>query len=401
MGNKILYANKKEKHNVVIASVLLFILSNPYFFWWITENIALRWLTVMSLGFVFYTQRGHITNTDKKVNTLYIFVFLFFLINAIFKGNITLFGILDVLPNLFLVFLLCGNIVFSEKVFQHFSKFFAIIMVLSICAEILYLSGVLPAIGTITNTIQNRTYTVYPFLIVEQLTNDFQLSGMRFCGVYDEPGVIGTLSAVLLCINQFKMKDWKNVVFLITGLLSMSLSFYVILTFCSLAYLVFVRKKYGIAALICVSLFTFYLYTKDNIYFEVLIWDRIEWNEDGGKFAGDNRMTDSANEYYETHVQGTKAFWLGLDDNKRFGELAEGSSSYKIVIAKNGFIFCFLYIFCFILLAIYHKPSKFEFFIFTTLIVANSMQRANVYSPLWVFLYAFYAKYGSRRLTIA
>lgn len=399
MENSITFTSSRERNIVLIAAVLLLVISGPYFFWWITKNIVFKWLTTFGLGYVFYTQRGLIANTDRKIQILYVLTFVYNIANTFIKGNISFFGILDTLPNLLLVFFLCGKLSFSKKVFHYFSLFYAILMGFSIIAQLSFLAVGLPSIGAIVNTTQDRVYTIYPFLIREQVVDIFNFSGTRFSGTYDEPGAIGTISAVLLCVNQFRLKDWRNIVFLLTGLLSMSLAFYVMLTFYSLAYVLLIRKNILLTLVVITSFGIFYHYTKDNPMVESLLWERIEWDEDKGTFAGEDRMVRDANIYYEKYVQGTSSFWFGLEDTKAFWATAEGSSSYRVVIAQNGFVFLFLYISCFVLLAFHHKPNKFEIIIFITLIIANTMQRPNIYQPLWVFLYAYYARVDDKKLS--
>ena len=50
----------------------------------------------------------------------------------------------------------------------------------------------------------------------------------RLCSVFPEPGVVGTVSALLLTVTRFEIKNWKGVTLLVSGLLSFSLAFYVL-----------------------------------------------------------------------------------------------------------------------------------------------------------------------------
>lgn len=395
MGNNTAFASQYEKRLVIIAAVLLLILSGPYFCWWITKNIMLKWIATLALGFIFYKQKGRLSRIDANVVLLYVIAFFFTITLSILKGNITFFGVVDCIPNVFLVYLICANMDFSKKTYLYFSLFFAILMGLSIVAQFLFLTGALPSIGTIVNPGQDRIYTVYPFLIREQTIDAFSMQGIRFAGAYDEPGAIGTIAAVLLCIEKFRLKKWENIIFLITGLMSMSLAFYIILGGYSFLYVLVVRKNIILTLAIIASLGLFYNYTKDNPVFETLIWERLKWDEEKQGLAGEDRMVGDANYYFDTHIKGTQAYWFGLSDTKEFWKSAEGSASYKVVIAQNGMIFLSLYVLCFVLLAFHYRPNRYEFILFLILLIANTMQRPNIYSPLWIFLYAYYARYNS------
>lgn len=392
---------KNKKCEVILAAILLLVLSGPYFCWWITKNIMLRWIVTITLGFVFYKNKGKLSKFDAYVMVLYVFTFFFTTILSILKSNITFFGVIDGIPNLFLVYLLCANMNFSKRAYSYFSLYFAVLMGLSIIAQLLFIFGILPPIGSIVNPGQDRIYTVYPFLIREQTIDIFSIQGTRFAGAYDEPGAIGTIAAVLLCIDNFRIKKWENIIFLITGFMSMSLAFYVILAVYSILHYLIIKRNIILTLAIIVSIGIFYNYTKTNPVFETLIWERLEWDEEKQGFAGEDRMVGDADYYFDKHIKGTQAYWFGLSDTKEFWKAAEGSASYKVVIAQNGMIFLSLYMLCFILLALHYKPNKFEVALFLILLIANTMQRPNIYAPLWIFLYAYYARcYSNEQKTL-
>lgn len=392
MRDSVRFVSLSEKRQVIIAAVLLLILSGPYFCWWITKNVMLKWLATLALGYIFFKQKGRLSKTDLNVVVIYVIAFVFYLLLPLLKDRITIFGLIDTIPSLFLVYLLCSNIDFCKKAYTYFTFLFALLMCLSIIAQFLSLSGALPSIGTIVNNAQDRVYTVYPFLIKEQVLDVYSLTGTRFSGAYDEPGAIGTIAAVILCIEKFRLSNWKNIIFLITGLMSMSLAFYIIMVVYGFLYASVVRKKILLTFVLLTSFFLFYRYTKDDPTFETLIWERIEWDDEKQGLAGEDRMVGDADYFFDSHIKGTSAYWFGLTDTTEFWKAAEGSASYKVVIAQNGMIFLALYILCFIWLAFHYKSNRFDVVIFMTLLLANTIQRPNIYSPLWVFLYAYYAR---------
>lgn len=52
----------------------------------------------------------------------------------------------------------------------------------------------------------------------------------RLCGMFDEPGTIGTISALLLAARAFEIRRWQAIVLWIAGILSFSLAFVVLVT---------------------------------------------------------------------------------------------------------------------------------------------------------------------------
>lgn len=49
----------------------------------------------------------------------------------------------------------------------------------------------------------------------------------RFYSVFDEPGVLGTLSAFILFGNRYNFKQWQNIAILAGGIFTYSMAFYV------------------------------------------------------------------------------------------------------------------------------------------------------------------------------
>jgi hypothetical protein len=50
----------------------------------------------------------------------------------------------------------------------------------------------------------------------------------RLCGMYDEPGMVGTVAALLLAARGFEVRRWRGVLLYVSGLLSLSLAFVVL-----------------------------------------------------------------------------------------------------------------------------------------------------------------------------
>jgi hypothetical protein len=47
----------------------------------------------------------------------------------------------------------------------------------------------------------------------------------RLCGMYDEPGMVGTIGALLLATLRFRVREWRALILYVAGLLSFSLAF--------------------------------------------------------------------------------------------------------------------------------------------------------------------------------
>ncbi|MFO0441930.1 MAG: hypothetical protein ACK5ZW_15140, partial [Betaproteobacteria bacterium] len=47
----------------------------------------------------------------------------------------------------------------------------------------------------------------------------------RLCGIYDEPGTVGTIAALLLSANRFRLRDPRSSIVFVAGLMSFSIAF--------------------------------------------------------------------------------------------------------------------------------------------------------------------------------
>ena len=71
-------------------------------------------------------------------------------------------------------------------------------------------------------------YYLLPGSVILNYTLDYPL--FRLCGMFDEPGIVGTISALLLAADRVDLSKPTNLLLLLAGIMSLSLAFVVILT---------------------------------------------------------------------------------------------------------------------------------------------------------------------------
>lgn len=374
----------RDKHALLVA-VLLLLLGNPYFTWSLPMRpIAILLMQIIVL-FECRKQRMQGTATDQKLIILFVITWVYWAFLTIYHGILNINGLITNLCVCFFFIVSFTKGDFRKRVFQNYTTLYAFVILVSMICWIMAINGFLPSIGTIThyNSSMDRSYMVYPFVVIEHMN---LIDGIRFSGIYDEPGVIGTIGIILLAIGHFNMKDWRNIVILISGILSMSFFFYLVLIVYASIYFVS-RKKWGILILFLLLIGGFYQATKDNPVMQYRLWGRMEWNPETGKFVGDNRMVDEGDAYYE-RIKGTSEYYFGVNDVKAYWDAARGSSSYKNVIAMYGIIYLVLYCLYFLLLSYSHNRKKKDFLLFALLFLATLYQRANLYYIDFIFLYS-------------
>lgn len=72
----------------------------------------------------------------------------------------------------------------------------------------------------------------------------------RLCGMYDEPGMVGTLSALILAAFHFRISDWRSAILFVAGMMSFSLGFMVLVAVGCVARAVILKKLAPLIALI-------------------------------------------------------------------------------------------------------------------------------------------------------
>ncbi|MEA4975151.1 MAG: hypothetical protein VB046_05375 [Paludibacter sp.] len=269
---------------------------------------------------------------------------------------------------------------FIRKVFKLYLYIYSITLIPSILSYLaVNLLGVnLPyEIIKPLNLSKSYTYILYPFYV--QQNSFFDLILPRFHAYYDEPGVVGTVSGVLLMINKVDLKKKINYPVLFAGVFSFSFAFYIMI----LGYfLVFAKTKYKIIG--AVVILSFLPIISTNELLNTYILTRLEINEDGS-LSGDNRiMNKNFEQFYERYSK-SDDFYFGLE-KKASSKYNFGGASYKDLIVNYGIVP--FSVFILILLLYAHNKLQFrkEFFIYLFILFSVIYQRPFITDYYYMFL---------------
>jgi hypothetical protein len=342
----------------LIFSVLLIILIQPYFIWKYEIFSKLAVLLVMPIA-LFYAR------TISRSDLIVLPFFIFFLFYFSYSNSLNVFGYLS---NFSFIFLLLIRKDIALLFLKYFKNLFCITLLLSLISYVLivffnlnisYVS--IPPL----NPIKLYDYSQYPFLVSNRPLGISNLN-IRFSGMFDEPGVIGSLAVIFLVADRFNLKTKQNIILLISGLLSFSLYFYVSI----LAYLIYlVSMKYRI--LIIFLCFLFYSITIKIEALNTLVWNRITIED--GSITGDNRSNDALDIIYQNFINSDDFLWGRGIEYALYH--ADGASSYKIFLLAYGLIFCIVAFLAFTLYA-YFNINKFKHvLVFLFLFVSMFYQR--------------------------
>lgn len=235
------------------------------------------------------------------------------------------------------------------------------------------------------------------------IKNQYQTILPRYCGVFDEPGMIGTLSAIFLSatLKRKENKVW-SILLVLEGILSFSMAFYILI----LINIIFISMMKGIiqvSVTICLVAVGIILFL--NIDFQNPQLKNIQNRIDISSrfFVKDNRTNSEFEKEYRKMMDNAGyelLFGHGIGYVQTRPELS-ASFSYKLLIFEHGLIGAFLYIGFFVLLAVfYYKLSK-DNLNFLLLFFASIYQRPYImsqqYTMIFIFALSWINVYGKNR----
>lgn len=162
---------------------------------------------------------------------------------------------------------------------------------------------------------------------------------LRLCGHFNEPGFLGTVLALMLCIENLNFKKMGNMILLVAGCLTLSMAFYAIVAiYIAIRLTPIIIKKpvliVGVLAVIPFYLFVFPHIRTGNAGIDRLI-QRFALTANG--LAGNNRENYMLNYLYDEVVKG-RDFLIGKGAGF-VNSLDIGSvGSYKKYIVEYGLV---------------------------------------------------------------
>ena len=229
-----------------------------------------------------------------------------------------------------------------QKAMTCICKGLAGFLIISISTFLLYVLGFnLPNTAV---TFGNYSYTNYMFFLLDDRELWSQLLLPRFHSVFLEPGHMGTTIVMLLATQIGKWKTWYNTVLIIALLLSFSLAAYclgVILIFLRLWLL---RRKIIAKLIILVSSIIIvvgasFIYKGGDNMLNTLIVMRLEMNDSGDDFEGNNRVSEDFKKEFDSFIDSSDILF-----GREMDRSSWGNSGYRVYIYDYGIIGLLLFL---------------------------------------------------------
>lgn len=372
---------KKITINVKYFEIIMFIYSLSvfvdfsYFTWdsypyhWVGVFMkSLKYLSYFLIGIWSFSNRQIISVTRRKIISFFLVVLVVFC-NHFVAENISLInrGDLIVIIDVFILLFLLGE---KERlsIFKYLIVFF---LILTLPSVIYYLLSKIISIpfevlqsdfeGKI---IRGFYYKWRPFGLIINTDNYYgEMSPERICGIFDEPGVVGTFAALFLGANyQRKPKiNLINVLLLIDGLISFSLAFYILIF---ILIMVELAKKSVFKLVLFSTIFLIAFFVFMNIEFDnkqlSQFQSRFDLKSNEGTIVVNNRYDTLYEEEYDAFIDaGGVSLFFGKGYNASSkNEYMKGASVYTRLIYDYGIVGTILYLSVFVLFAFLYGINK-------------------------------------------
>lgn len=327
-----------------IFAMTAFMAMNPYFMWDTLENGCALFLyrifqVTIALGFVFAVISGRVRFYKKYFPYVFLLGFYFLYTNK--TGLSSSSGLLIKLLIILSIVLLDDKL--KRSILTKFTIIFAISLIPAIFYQIMEICNVKIPYSKLSPSqgakLDEGVYYHHYFGAVEGYFR-WSEGHVRLCGMFDEPGVVGTMAGLLLAANR-RRKSWIRCILFIGGIFSLSFAFFVIYA-CYIGLVLLSEKKImtiamGMLGFVCV-LFMLAQLPKENLIYRYTI-SRLEIKN--GKLMADNRTSSVFEQAYNHYTKSIRIF-TGAE-KKMAAHLTHGLSSYKIVIFEYGIVvFCIL-----------------------------------------------------------
>lgn len=224
---------------------------------------------------------------------------------------------------------------------------------------------------------------VYLNYHISYIYSQVSTMSLRLCGLFNEPGYLGTVAAMVLIIERMNLRRWGNIVILVAASLTFSFAFWVLIVL----YLIIVNYRkfwvtFGTVFFLAVTFIILQNVTFENESINNLV-ERFSFED--GKFKGDNRTSDEFEQYFD-RFQKSGDLILGLGPDAKSKYQITGTAGYKPYIFEYGYVgFILLWSIAIILTIRYARGCR-ECWVLIFLFFLSTYQRADFVNPVYLCL---------------
>lgn len=276
----------------------------------------------------------------------------------------------------------------KKSVFRIFLNIFAISLVPAIIYNLFNIIGIqikcdyIQSTQAIKNFIEQHYKHYFGCVFRESIYYSPRIK--QLCGMYDEPGLVGTISALLLCACKFDFKRYKSlIIILIGGCMSMSLAFFMLCAIYYIYYCFSIKNKKQLNRIILVVLLflSVIFVLRDNPVFKEKVIERFSLSY----LTNNNRVSDEFAKEFEKFLSGNNIFF-GLGNGNPIFDTVD-AASYKVLIYNIGIIGFLLLIGWFLYWGIVYSQKNKSSLIFALIFLISIYQRPWIIYMYYILIY--------------
>lgn len=310
-------------------------------------------------------------------------------------------------PQNLLMTALYGYILFIKDIdkiqcLNYITRWFAYLMVPSLIAYWIAQLHLLSPIGMMFYAFgediffRNPEYCIRENYIFYMYASEFY--GIRFNGPFVEPGHLGMMSAFLLFCNKFDFSKKYNITILVALILSFSLAGYILAFIGNLMVrfyngLLRPRKLFIYVSSFLIVIALSYLFTKDNAWFQELIFKRMELNDER-IIEGNNRASEEIEEYHNRiWASGDIGLIMNGYSKREWDNIIELNGGFTgtgitVAMVRRGLLGIIAMMLFYVVFLSYSKDKRFAFLAFV-FVFLMFIQRTYPYWFSWIICYAY------------
>ena len=273
----------------------------------------------------------------------------------------------------------------QERIYSAYRKYIVLMALVGVICYFAFVFGIpLPhkTVAYYSQWQQDASYITYGVSYLYSTSAGI----LRLCGLFNEPGYLGTIIALILCTDKFAANKKENIVLLTAGILTFSAAFFAIV----LIYLMLVSYKRPkvMAAMIAFIIFYLFVLPKITIHNTEIAYLVSRFTFDDGKFLGDNRSKAALDAVLAEVLSGSEIMFGRGGGYVSSMNIAGGVSSYKTYIVDYGLI-GFIIIYLPLIWSAFKRAKKDLYAVFFVIcFVLSIYQRPGVYTlPYLVVLF--------------
>lgn len=225
---------------------------------------------------------------------------------------------------------------FLKDLLNFITKWFSILLAITLFAYILYLFGIVLISPTYIQFPDGRYFSLnYFFFLMPANVSEY----FRFRSIFMEPGHLTMGLIPLIIANRFDLKNRYVLILFIVELFTFSLAGYIVMFICYFLLnfsLTTIKKILRLLIMMLFVITAIFIMDKsgNSEILDKYLWERLEYSN--GTIAGNNRTSAEFDRIYENTIQNSYYFWTGnpYADVSAYG----GISGYKKYVVQYGII---------------------------------------------------------------